>query len=123
MATKNTKPAQSHDEAPLSAQETSPPLQPAKGAAKPAPAKSRAKIIQEHSEQAASQPMTSEERLATTLRTDVGFEYHLDLPRSVVQGIIDPDVPDAFIEVPCKQLHTRRFLHTSYVKEVDVRGL
>jgi hypothetical protein len=63
------------------------------------------------------------EKLAVTLRTDVGFEYHLDLPRPLVEGIIDPAVPDQFIEVPCTLHGTKRFLHTAYIKECDVRGL
>lgn len=63
------------------------------------------------------------EKLAVTLRTDVGFEYHLDLPRPIVEGIIDPSVPDQFIEVPCTLNNTKRFLQTSYIKELDVRGL
>lgn len=58
-----------------------------------------------------------------TLRTDNSFEHHLLLPRSVVEGILDPDTPDAFIEVPCQLNGMKRFLHTSYVKEIDVRGL
>lgn len=63
------------------------------------------------------------EILAVTLRTDVGFEYHLDLPRPLVESIIDPSVPDQFIEVPCALHSTKRFLQTSYIKELDVRGL
>lgn len=63
------------------------------------------------------------EKIALTLRTDVGFEYHLDLPRPLVESIIDPTMPDQFIEVPCTLYGTTRFLHTAYIKEIDVRGL
>lgn len=62
-------------------------------------------------------------KLPVTARLENGFEYHLDLVRSVIDGILDPDVPDVFIEIPCSIANTRRFLHTSMIKEVDVRGL
>src|SRR5579859_6751603 len=65
----------------------------------------------------------AEAKLPVTLRGRNGFEYHLDLPRSAVEALIDPDVPDAFIEVPCSLQSMRRFLHTSEIKEVDVKGL
>lgn len=87
---------------------------------KPEEPKSPAKALQEQSEVLLVKPV---EKLAVTLRTDVGFEYHLDLPRPVVEGLIDPDTPDAFIEVPCQLAGMQRFLHTSYIKECDVRGL
>jgi hypothetical protein len=80
-----------------------------------------AKPIQSKSEQAA--PQQEEPRLAITLRTMNGFEYHLDLARSVVEGILDPDIDDVYIEVPCSVTGMRRFLHTSNIKEVDVKGL
>ena len=80
-----------------------------------------AKAVQAKSEQPGAPQ--AEQRLATTLRTMNGYEYHLDLARSVVEGILDPDVDDAFIEIPCPVGGARRFLHTSNVKEVDVRGL
>lgn len=81
--------------------------------------KSPAKTLQEES----VAPPKQVENLAVTLRTDVGFEYHLNLPRPVVEGLIDPDTPDAFIEVPCPLTGMQRFLHTSYIKECDVLGL
>lgn len=65
----------------------------------------------------------AEEKLPVTLRGRNGFEYHLDLPRPAIEALIDPDVPDAFIEVPCPVKGMRRFLHTSEIKEVDVKGL
>lgn len=84
------------------------------------PSKS-AKPMQAKSEQ---NKAPEEARLACTLRTDVGFEYHIDLAREVVEGILDPEVDDAFIEVPCTLTGgMKRFLHTSYIKEIDVRGL
>ncbi len=78
-----------------------------------------AKAMQEQSERTAA----AEEKLAVALRAQNNYEYHLNLPRSVVEGILDPEIPDCFIEVPCPVQNMRRFLHTSYVKEVDVRGL
>ena len=80
-----------------------------------------AKPMQAKSEQQKAEQ--TEQRLATTLRTMNGYEYHLDLARSVIEGILDPDVDDAFLEVPCPVAGTRRFLHTSNIKEIDVRGL
>lgn len=62
-------------------------------------------------------------KLPVTARLENGFEYHLDLVRSVIDGILDPDVADVFLEIPCPIPNTRRFLHTSMIKEVDVRGL
>lgn len=73
--------------------------------------------------QAISVAPRDEVKLPVTLRLENGYEYHLDLVRSVIDGILDPDVPDVFIEIPCFIANTRRFLHTSAVKEVDVRGL
>lgn len=79
-----------------------------------------AKAVQAKSEQSKA---PDEGRLACTLRTDVGFEYHLDLAREVVEGILDPEIEDVFLEVPCPVKGTRRYLHSSYIKEIDVRGL
>lgn len=73
--------------------------------------------------QAISIAPRDELRLPVTLRLENGFEYHLDLARSVINGILDPDVPDTFIEVPCPVRNTRRFTHTSFIKEVDVLGM
>ena len=73
--------------------------------------------------QAISVAPHGEFKIATTLRMENGFEYHLDLARSVIDGILDPDVPDVFIEVPCAVRNTRRFTHTAFIKEVDVLGL
>src|SRR5579875_1146242 len=81
--------------------------------------KSPAKAMQATS----SAPPADEPRLAVTLRARNGYEYHIDMARSVAEALIDPDVPDAFIEVPCPIRDTRRFLHTSEIKEIDVRGL
>lgn len=64
-----------------------------------------------------------EQRYAVTLRDDKTFEYHLDLAQSVINAILNPDVPDTFIEVHCQVKGARRFVHTSYIKEIDVRGL
>lgn len=84
------------------------------------PSKS-ARAIQQKTEEALPVQVV-EERLAVTLRTMNGYEYHLDLPRSVIAGILDPDVDDAFLEVPCQVASTRRYIHTSNIKEIDVKG-
>jgi hypothetical protein len=69
------------------------------------------------------------ERLGVTLRTEQSYEYNLALPREVVEKLLNPDVPDCFIEVPAKAYGgqrlagTRRFLHTAYIKEIDVKGM
>lgn len=110
MATKNTKPTRS-------SQESTPP--PGGSVIAPPSQLSPAKAMQAHSEASGG----SEERLPVTLRADNSYEYHLDMARSVIEGLLDPDVPDVFLEVPCPVNGTRRFLHTSYVKEIDVRGL
>jgi hypothetical protein len=68
-------------------------------------------------------------KISVTLRTDTSYEYNLDLPRPVVEKLLNPDVPDCFIEVPAKAYGgqrlagVRRFLHTAYIKEIDVRGM
>jgi hypothetical protein len=73
--------------------------------------------------------MDNSELLSITLRTEQSYEYHLALPRDIIEQILDPDVADGFIEVPAVAYggqalhHVRRFLHTSYIKEIDVRGL
>jgi hypothetical protein len=73
--------------------------------------------------QAISAAPRHEAKLPVALRAENGFEYHLDLERRVIEGILDPDVPDVFIEVPSPVKGIRRFLHTAFVKEIDVRGL
>lgn len=75
---------------------------------------SKAKAIHEASKQ------TSEERkVRVTIIDDKAFEYHLTPYESVLRGILDPDVPDVFIEVPIEPnlrgsvMHA--FLHTSRI--------
>src|SRR5579859_8174675 len=83
-----------------------------------------AKPIQAKSEVVVEKPAKVEEEiLAVTIRLDNSFEYHLNIPRSVVEGILDPDVDDAFLKVPSPLKGSRRFVHTSKVKDLDVRGL
>ena len=140
MATKNTKPgiAPPTGSGGIKAT-TSPPEKPSK------PVQSRAKTAPEQrdtkedtalvdvsparamQEQSITPPEPA--KISVTLRTEQSYEYNLDLPRPVVENLLNPDVPDCFIEVPAKAyggqpLHgTRRFLHTSYIKEVDIRGM
>jgi hypothetical protein len=76
--------------------------------------KSRAKRMQEASEQ-----ISTERQLRMTLVDDKSYEYHLTPYESVVRAILDPDVPDVFIEVPVPDqlkgsvLHA--YLHTSRI--------
>ena len=81
------------------------------------PEKSKAKAMQE-----ASQRETEERRVRITIIDNKAFEYHLTPYESVARGILDPDVPDAFIEVPIEPnlkgsvLHA--YLHTSQVAKL-----
>lgn len=83
------------------------------------PAKSKAKAMQE-----ASQADVQERHVRFMITDDKGLEYHMDKPESVVRGIIDPDTPDAFIEVPVPaNLATsvkHRFLHTNRIAVLDL---
>lgn len=81
-----------------------------------APELSPAKAMQLQSERIV------ENTLPVTIRIDNNFEYHLNLALSVIDAILNPDVPDAFIEVPSPVSAVRRFLHTSRIKELDVKG-
>lgn len=76
--------------------------------------KSKAKKMQE-----ASQAVEEERRVRVTVIDDKAFEYHLTPYESVVKGILDPDTPDTFIEVPVAP-HLRGtvlhdFMHTSRI--------
>lgn len=114
MATKNTKP----------------PKPPGEIAAPSSPAEASADINASPAKAMQEQSIAPPEpaKISVTLRTEQSYEYNLDLPRPVVEKLLNPDVPDGFIEVPAvayggQRLHgTRRFLHTAYIKEVDVRG-
>lgn len=65
-----------------------------------------------------------------TLRLENGYEYHVSMPPDELAALLDPDVPDCFIEVPPiasgasgqRLQGVRRYLHTGYIKEVDVRS-
>lgn len=117
MSTKKSK--ASSEQSPPNEINATPPAKPAK-TSPPAPAlpSSPAKTVQ-----AISANPGEAVKLPVTARLENGFEYHLDLVRDVIDGILDPDVPDVFLEIPCPIANTRRFLHTSMIKEVDVRGL
>jgi|SRR5579875_1577054 hypothetical protein len=119
MAARNTKPAKAVPGTPESTEKASPIQNERRNVSAEAAATSPAKAMQATS----SSPPASEPRLAVTLRARNGFEYHIDMARSVAEALIDPDVPDAFIEVPGPREGIRRFLHTSEIKEIDVRGL
>lgn len=85
------------------------------------PQKSRAKIMQ----QKAEKPSKNDPMINITVILDNGYKEHLSLPESVVLGILDPDVPDAFLEVKVQpppggvpHPQDRRFIHTSRFREV-----
>ena len=81
------------------------------------PAKSGAKKAQETSQQA-----STERRVRMTIIDRSAFEYHLNPYESVARAILDPDVPDVFIEVPIEPnlrgvvLHS--YLHTSQIAKL-----
>ena len=74
--------------------------------------------VQQPSEVVDDDPMRT-----VTLRDDVTFEYHLTMPQSVLDDIMDPLTPTRWVEVPMerKVQGTRRYLNTMYVKTIDVR--
>jgi len=70
-------------------------------------------------------PATQEARIRVTLRTKVGYEYHQVYAESVVRDLVNPEVPDGFIEIEIADQKVRpavrhRFLHTSNIAEVDI---
>lgn len=75
---------------------------------------SKAKQMQD-----ASQETSEERRIRITIIDDKAYEYHLNPHESVVRGILDPDIPDAFIEVPIephlKGVVVHAYLHTSRI--------
>lgn len=87
--------------------------------------KSRAKRMQEAAQlpTADVEEKPKEQSIRITLRTSVGAEYHLEKPATVVRGILDPDTPDALIEVPIMPPNSavkRRFIHTNQIAELDI---
>jgi hypothetical protein len=81
--------------------------------------KSKARIMQETS---ASE--SKERRIRLTVIDNKATEYHLNPYESVVKGILDPDTPDAFIEVPIEPMLrssvVHAFLHTSQIAKLYV---
>lgn len=76
------------------------------------PEKSKAKAMQDTSAAVES----TERDIRITIVDDRAFEYHLVRRESVVRGILDPETPDAFIEVPCSiQGVVHAYLHTSRI--------
>lgn len=70
-------------------------------------------------------PPQEEANIRITARTDVGYEYHLTFPASVVRDILDPDVGDAYLEIPIppdmKNSGVKhRYLHTTRIAELDI---
>ena len=82
--------------------------------------KSKAKVMQEASDQLATQ----ERMITVTARKSTGFEYHLSLPESVVKGIIDGDTPDVRIRIPVPHALSAsvkyRYVLSSIFEEIDI---
>ena len=81
------------------------------------PAKSKAKAAQETSQQ------DSQERIVRmTIIDRSAYEYHLTPYESVARAILDPDVPDLFIEVPIEPnlrgVVVHSYLHTSQIAKL-----
>ena len=76
--------------------------------------KSKAKRVQE-----VSMADINERQVRMTLIDDRSYEYHLTPYESVARGILDPDTPDIFIEVPIDQrlqgTVKHAYLHTSRI--------
>ena len=67
-------------------------------------------------QQASEAPPQQEALIPVTIVDDKAFEYHFSLTESVLRGILDPDTPDAFIEVPCALPSVKHaYLHTSRI--------
>jgi hypothetical protein len=87
------------------------------GGIMPQPQKSKARQMLE-----TSQATSEERRVRITIIDRSAFEYHLNPYESVARGMLDPDVPDTFIEVPTEPnlrgvvLHT--YLHTSQIAKL-----
>lgn len=85
---------------------------------RPLPGKSAAKQMQDKS----IKPPEKDPEVSITAILDNGHEISLVLPESVVRLLVDPDVPNAFIQVPIPDVHKnsvrQKFLHTSRFKEV-----
>jgi len=64
--------------------------------------------------QKASQQESEERRVRVTVIDMKSYEYHLNPHESVVRGILDPDTPDAFIEVPVEP-HLQGVVKHAYV--------
>ena len=77
--------------------------------------KSKARRILE----ASADDTLQERQVRITIIDDKAFEYHLTPYESVLRGILDPDVPDTFIEVPVppelKGVVLHSYLHTSRI--------
>lgn len=72
---------------------------------------------------ATEQPPAQEPIIRITTRTDLGYEVHLNLPASAVRALLDPEVADAYIEVPIPpevRSVKKRYRHTSRIAEIDI---
>ena len=80
---------------------------------------SKAKAMHE-----ASKQVSDERRVRITIIDDKAYEYHLTPYESVIRAILDPETPDAFIEVPLEPHLVGRvahaYLHTSRIAKLYV---
>ena len=69
-------------------------------------------------QRASEQPAKQESFIPVTVVDDLAFEHHLNLAESVLRGILDPETPDTFIEIPIPygvQGVKHAYLHTSRI--------
>lgn len=80
-------------------------------------------------QQITEQPPAAEQKIRLTVWMDTAFHFALELPARAVCDLLDPDVPDAFIEVPVGSLDDNpqrsgsvkaTYLHTSRIARIDL---
>lgn len=80
-------------------------------------------------QQVTEKPPIAEPKIRITVWTDTSFHFPLQLPAAAVRDLLDPEVPDAFIEVPVGTLDDSvqgsrsvkaTYLHTSRIARIDV---
>jgi hypothetical protein len=70
-------------------------------------------------------PPQEEAQIRITACTDVGFKYHLTFPASVIRDLLDPDIGDAYLEIPIPpELKDsgikHHYLHTTRIAELYI---
>jgi len=74
-------------------------------------------------QQVTERPPAAEQKIRLTVWEDSSYHFELILPAAAVRDLLDPDVPDAFIEIPIPlDVHNVkvRYLHTSRIARIDV---